>query len=673
MLNLKDQNILILGLGESGLSMARWCVFCGANVWVVDDRETPPHLATLKAEMPQVQFIRGGFEAGVLNAVPVKAVFKSPGLSPTVVKDLWTHAQSLGLSVGTELTLFALAMNELKLKSLYAPNVLAVTGTNGKTTVTSLTAALLRRAHMTVAVAGNIGPALLDTLRTCLKPEMLEQLRAFDLAALEAQIAPSSAQAQALVAHEDIHEVSQKQLHEATGPELGEIGSENGDTDTDIGADGDDVPKALTQDKDEVPLEPLEEQGAVSDVTSLQARQSMTEPAPSALALASASGSATEVVIPFEQLRAQQLLERFPWLPDLPQTWVLELSSFQLQGVSEFEATAATILNISQDHLDWHSDMEDYIQAKAAIFGEKTQRILNREDPRVMAFVPAAKEKVKQALGAKTKSKASAAPIWVEFGYEMPVRAGDFGVEQVNGMAWLVRALPESGLKIKKNQALEELEIQRLMPVDALRIFGRHNASNALAALALASTTQAKLAPMLYALREYTGEPHRIQSVQIIEGVEYIDDSKGTNVGATVAALEGLGHDRKLVLILGGEAKGQDFSPLVQPINRFARAVILIGKDAQQIQEALSTVNVSIVRAQTMQDAVVQASRAAKSADAVILSPACSSFDMFNNYAHRAQVFVQAVQELSEMGAMQSNDDAMDLNSVAGPGPEVQA
>jgi UDP-N-acetylmuramoylalanine--D-glutamate ligase len=358
----------------------------------------------------------------------------------------------------------------------------------------------------------------------------------------------------------------------------------------------------------------------------------------------------------------------------MPQTWVLELSSFQLNGVSEFEASAATILNISQDHLDWHSDMDDYIQSKAAIFGEKTQRILNREDPAVMAFVPQPKEKVKQAFGAKTRSKAAAAstPVWVEFGFEMPVRAGDFGVEQVNGMAWLVRALPESGLKIKKNQVIEELEIQRLMPVDALRIFGRHNACNALAALALASTTQAKLAPMLYALREYTGEPHRIQSVQVIDGVEYIDDSKGTNVGATVAALEGLGHDRKLVLILGGDAKGQDMSPLIKPINRFARAVILLGKDAQQIQEALSSVSVGITRVQTMQEAVMQASRVAKNADAVVLSPACSSLDMFKNYAHRAHVFAQAVQELSEMGEIEGTGASIDQRSDVAHVSEVK-
>ena len=661
MLNLKDQNILILGLGESGLSMVRWCVFCGANVWVVDDRETPPHLATLKAELPQVQFIHGGFEAGVLNAVPVKAVFKSPGLSPEVVKDLWTHAQAVGLSVGTELTLFALAMNELKRKSLYAPNVLAVTGTNGKTTVTSLTATLLRRAHMSVAVAGNIGPALLDTLRGYLKPDRLEQLREFDLAALEAQIAPNSAladvhadahthaDAHASSEHEELQTMSQKESDESIEPNAGAIKDDQADD--------------LMDEKDDSVLEMNEEQGAVSDVTSLQTNEAENDHAPPA--------ETTEVVIPFEQLRAQRLLENFPWLSDLPQTWVLELSSFQLKGVREFEATAATILNISQDHLDWHSDMDDYVQAKSVIFGEKTQRILNREDPAVMAFVPQAKEKVKQAFGAKSKAKASAAPLWVEFGYEMPERAGDFGVEHVNGMAWLVRALPESGLKIKKNQALEELEIQRLMPVDALRIFGRHNACNALAALALASTTQAKLAPMLYALREYTGEPHRIQSVQIIEGVEYIDDSKGTNVGATVAALEGLGHERKLVLILGGDAKGQDFSPLVQPINRFARAVILLGKDAKSIQVALSSVSVNITHVQTMQDAVMQASRVAKSADAVLLSPACSSLDMFKNYAHRAQVFAQAVQELSEMGEIEGAQAAMDPKTVQGHEPEV--
>jgi UDP-N-acetylmuramoylalanine--D-glutamate ligase len=154
-------------------------------------------------------------------------------------------------------------------------------------------------------------------------------------------------------------------------------------------------------------------------------------------------------------------------------------------------------------------------------------------------------------------------------------------------------------------------------------------------------------------LREYIGEPHRIQSIHIIEGVEYFDDSKGTNVGATLAALEGLGHDRKLVLILGGDAKSQDFTPLIEPINRFARAVILLGRDADWIEKSMALSKVKLIRVQNMHEAVRVASLNAQSSDAVLLSPACSSLDMFKNYAHRGQVFLEAVQELSEMGAME--------------------
>ena len=618
MLNLKDQNIMILGLGESGLSMVRWCVLCGANVWVVDDRQDPPHLKTLKEEMPKVQFIQANFQVGVLNAVPVKAVFKSPGLSPAAVQDLWQYAQSQGLSTGTELTLFAMAMNELKQKCLYAPHVLAVTGTNGKTTVTSLTAALLRRAQMKVAVAGNIGPALLDTLQSYLKPIFIESLRDFDLQSLEAEIAKECAPS-----------LGRKQEEAVNVRDQGFVQDQ----------------EAALQEPNPEHLSSIEEVEFLAEIDATS-KEMETEPGPGPEMIAP--------IISSEQLKTQRLLALFPWVADLPQAWVLELSSFQLKGVTEFEPTAASVLNISQDHLDWHADMEDYVQSKAAIFGARTQRVLNRDDPQVMSFVPQAKEKLKpSSLVSKAKSKTPALPLFIEFGFGMPMRAGDFGVEHVNGMSWLVRALADSGLKVKKNQTLEELEIQRLIPVDALRILGRHNASNALAALALASTTQAKLAPMLYGLREYAGEPHRIQSVQVIEGVEYFDDSKGTNVGATVAALEGLGHERKLVLILGGDAKSQDFTPLIQPINRFARAVILLGRDADLIEKSLALVKIAFVRVHTMHEAVQKASLHAKSSDAVLLSPACSSLDMYKNYAHRGQVFIQAVQALSEVGALE--------------------
>jgi UDP-N-acetylmuramoylalanine--D-glutamate ligase len=235
---------------------------------------------------------------------------------------------------------------------------------------------------------------------------------------------------------------------------------------------------------------------------------------------------------------------------------------------------------------------------------------------------------------------------YVAFGTDMPQRPGDFGLEEMNGMVWLVRAL-EADETRKKFQHLEELHIQRFMPADALRIRGRHNASNALAALALCAAAGCALGPILFGLREYRGEPHRVESVGILNGVEFFDDSKGTNVGATVAALNGLGEDRKLILLLGGEGKGQDFSPLAAPIARYVRTVVLFGRDAPLIREAIAATEVPLLDASSMDDAVTQANRAAHAGDAVLLSPACASFDMFKDYAHRAQCFVDAVRALA--------------------------
>jgi UDP-N-acetylmuramoylalanine--D-glutamate ligase len=377
----------------------------------------------------------------------------------------------------------------------YHPAVLAITGTNGKTTVTSLTGQLVERAGKTVAVAGNIGPSLLDTLS----------------------------------AHMD--------------------------------ADS------------------------------------------------------------------------------LPEVWVLELSSFQLDGVQGFEPTAATVLNLSQDHLDWHGGMAQYAAAKARIFGQKGLMLLNREDPLVMAMLP---EPV------KVKLQKPIVRAHQTFGGDMPRRPTDFGIELVNGMAWLVRAMEADETRKRRRGEEEEIHIQRLMPADALRIRGRHNAINALAALALASAAGCSLAPMLYGLREYRGEPHRVELVGLVQDVEYFDDSKGTNVGATVAALEGLGADRQLVLILGGEGKGQDFSPLAAPVARHCRAVVLIGRDAPLIRSALDAGGVPLLDATSMDDAVQQAAGLAHAGDAVLMSPACASFDMFDNYEHRARVFCGAVAALAE-------------------------
>ncbi|MEB0110331.1 UDP-N-acetylmuramoyl-L-alanine--D-glutamate ligase [Variovorax sp. RTB1] len=564
MKHLQDLHVLVLGLGASGLAIARWCARHGAHVTVADTREAPPQLATLQQDVPGATFVGGAFTAALVEGTPVRAVYRSPGLSPEAIAPVADAARAIGLPVAGELDLFAQALADLRIapdvpevpevpveeavaeptpvepeaeageqtdddveadlevavalaeddeeaavaplpvivppEALkgYTPAVLAVTGTNGKTTVTALTGQLVERAGKTVAVAGNIGPTLLDTL----------------------------------AAHMD--------------------------ADT------------------------------------------------------------------------------------LPQVWVLELSSFQLDGVQGFEPTAAVVLNVTQDHLDWHGDMVAYAAAKARVFGARGPMILNRDDATVMAMLPPP---------VRAKLQRPQVRAHVTFGGTMPLRPGDYGIEQINGMGWLVRALEADETQKRKRGAAveEEIFMQRLMPANALRIRGQHNALNALAALALATAAGCQLAPMLYGLREYRGEPHRVESIATVDEVEYFDDSKGTNVGATVAALNGLGAERKLVVILGGEGKGQDFSPLAEPVRNFARAVVLIGHDAPLITEALASTNVPLVQAASMDEAVLLAARSARPSDAVLLSPACASFDMFRDYGHRAAVFRDAVQALADM------------------------
>ncbi len=512
MSSLQQQHILILGLGASGLAMARWCARQGAHVMVADSRSEPPQLPALQNDVPQAQFVSGAFGAQLLQA-DMHAVFVSPGLRPADTEAVLQAAHARQLWTGGELDLFMHALRDLRQARDYAPHILGITGTNGKTTVTQLTGQLLQRAGQTVAVAGNIGPTLLDTLA----------------AALDADA--------------------------------------------------------------------------------------------------------------------------------LPHSWVLELSSFQLHGCTVFEPTAATVLNISQDHLDWHGSMEAYTQAKAHVFGQQGVVVLNRDDPAVMALLPQlqaqAAERAKaadQENAGKKPAKGMQAPArrWVSFGSNLPQRAGDFGLETVNGMSWLVRAMPEEGQVVRTRQARKEeqaapLHMQRLMPAEALRIRGRHNACNALAALALAVEAGAALAPMLHGLREYRGEPHRLEPLGIIRDVEYFDDSKGTNVGATVAALQGLGAERKLVVILGGDGKGQDFAPLAPAVFSHCRAVVLIGRDAALIAAALATSDVPVLQADSLPAAVEMAAEQAQTGDAVLLSPACASFDMFRGYEHRAEVFRQAV------------------------------
>ncbi len=588
MQQLHNQSVLILGLGDSGLAMARWCVRNGAQVQVVDTRAEPPHLAALRAELPQVKFVHGEFEANLVVGQDVRAVFKSPGLSPESVAPVWNAAVVAGLWVGTELTLFAQALTDLQNSMAYHPKVLAITGTNGKTTVTSLTGQLLERAGKRVAVAGNIGPTLLDTLSHALDKAVEEQAAADVIAAQEAaELAADEAAAEQARA---AAEAKEKAAAAQSAP---------------MALDAEEAAQVVAADDEPyaVDLPPL-----------------VPPPPP-----------------PADH-------------PYLPQVWVLELSSFQLEGVDNFEPTAATVLNLTQDHLDWHGSMDGYGAAKARIFGKRGVLVLNREDAGVMAMLDSAPVDVPEVAAKPSRAKTPKVQVraHLTFGGDMPQRPGDYGIEIVNGMTWLVRALEADETRKRKKDDEEEIHFQRLMPADALRIRGRHNALNALAALALAGNAGGDLAPMLFGLREYQGEPHRVEAVTILNGVEYFDDSKGTNVGATVAALHGLGVDRRLVVILGGDGKGQDFAPLSEPVSRYARAVVLIGRDAPALREVLQHSGVKLLDAATLEDAVRHASEQAHSGDAVLLSPACASMDMFRNYAHRAEVFVNAVNHLVE-------------------------
>ena len=571
-MQLQGQHVLILGLGASGLAMARWCAHAGADVTVADTREMPPQLAALQAEWPAVRFVAGPFVGSLVEGTSVRAVFRSPGLAPEVVAPVVEAAQAMGLWQGGELSLFAAGLQDLKDRFGYAPQVLAISGTNGKTTVTSLTGQLVARAGKTVKVAGNIGPTLLDTLTEAMAQAQLwvdQQADAHEAERLAELTSQSDAQSPLHAPEpvsQEVIEVVQDEPHDP----------------------------AAADDDEEAPLLP------------------MAPVAPVAV---------------------------HPMAQALPQVWVLELSSFQLDSSDGFEPTAATVLNISQDHLDWHGSMAAYAAAKARIFGAQALMVLNREDPQVMAMRPAP---------VRVKLQKPVERACVTFGGDMPQRPGDFGIEVMNGMTWLVRALEADETRRRRKDEAEELHIQRLIPADALRIRGRHNAVNALAALALAGSAGCALGPMLYGLREYRGEPHRVEPVAIVGEVEYFDDSKGTNVGATVAALQGLGADRRVVVILGGDGKGQDFGPLADPVTRFARGVVLIGRDAPRIREALQDLGVPLHDAADMADAVAQAAAMAQSGDAVLMSPACASFDMFDHYGHRAEVFCQAVARLAE-------------------------
>ena len=457
-LALSDKNVLVLGLGDTGLSCTRWLAARGARVSAADSRTVPPHAARLAELLPQVTLHTGDFDDTLLQATELLVV--SPGVplaDPAVAR-----AIAAGVGVVGDVELFARAIAALNAQREHPMRLLAITGSNGKSTVTAMCGDMCRMAGLAPCVAGNIGLPVLDAL--------LE---------IEQGLAPA------------------------------------------------------------------------------------------------------------------------------PQVWVLELSSFQLETTSSLNATAATVLNLSEDHMDRYPDMAAYAAAKARIFSGDGVQVLNRDDARVMTM----------ALPGR--------------------RVSSFGMG---------RCPDDEHFGLCDDELCFGGEM--LMPIDALPVAGLHNAVNALAALALTRALDLPMEALLRGLVHFKGLPHRVEKVAEIEGVTWYDDSKGTNVGATEAALYGMGN-RRAVVILGGDGKGQDFSPLKAAVAANARAVLLIGRDAPLIAAAIAGSGIDTYPAASLQDAVEQAQRLAHPGDAVLLSPACASFDMFRNYIERAEVFVAAVKKLA--------------------------
>jgi len=527
--DLKGRQALVLGLGDSGVAMARWAARQGARVRVADTRSADgtdlPQLQALREQAGAIAIEYAGGPAWSERWLDgVDLVAWSPGLSIERGESARFHAlaRERGIAVAGELELFAQALADLR-ESGYRPKVIAVTGTNGKTTTVALAAHLCRGAGLETVAAGNIRPAMLDAL------------------------------------------------------------------------------------------------GAAIDAGAL------------------------------------------------PQAWVLELSSFQLALAQGFAPDAAAILNVSEDHLDWHATMDSYVAAKQRIYGPSTVAVFDRGDaataPRRAAAAPAVRGADAAARRAEAQLPARRAgdarvdagesrtgaplPITITFGVDAPQAAGDFGLVRDGALVWLGQAIADDDAPAgRRRRGPAEFTVRRLMPVDALRIRGVHNQLNALGALALCSAIGVPMAKMLHALRDYAGEPHRCQLLAVIDGVEYYDDSKGTNVGATIAALRGLG--RRYRLIAGGDGKGQDFAPLAGPVHEHAAAVYLIGRDAPLLRASLQATSVPLIDCASLEQAVERAAGDARPGEAVLLSPACASLDMFRSYVHRAEAFAQAVRGIAE-------------------------
>ncbi len=451
---LRNQSVLVIGLGETGLSLARWLTAQGAQVCVADSRVTPPGADTLYKDMPQVDAHFGPFRDESL--IGIERIAISPGVP--LAEPFVQRAIARGIPVVGDIELLAQEIEQVQPK----PKVIAITGANGKTTVTSMVGAMCAAAGLDTQVAGNISPAVLDALR----------------------------------------EREEKQ----------------------------------------------------------------------------------------------------------PQIWVLELSSFQLETTHSLDADAAVVLNVTEDHLDrYDGSMDRYAAAKLRIFHGDGVQVVNRDDTRSAAMRIAGRKQV-------------------SFGLNPPSSDTDWGISREGALIWLMHGS------------------HKILRSDELQVSGLHNVANALAALALCRALDIPLEPLVEALRAFKGLPHRVEKVAELFGVTYYDDSKGTNVGATEAALKGLG--RPAVVILGGDGKGQDFAPLKDAVAEHARAAVLIGRDAPLIEKALQGCGKPIVNARDMDEAVRIATDHAQAGDAVLMSPACASFDMYKNYLHRAETFIAAVKKV---------------------------
>ncbi|MDD5390542.1 MAG: UDP-N-acetylmuramoyl-L-alanine--D-glutamate ligase [Gallionellaceae bacterium] len=467
----QGRKALVVGLGDTGAACVRWLLEHDAQVRGTDTRDEPPHAQHLREAFPEVALTLGGFEPADFDWADL--IVASPGVA-LATPELCAAIEA-GKEVVGDVELFARAVRGSQAK------IIAITGSNGKSTVTSLVGHLCAAVGLETVVAGNIGLPVLEAL-------------------------------------------------------------ENRET---FGRD--------------------------------------------------------------------------------PDVWVLELSSFQLETTSSLHPDAATVLNISQDHMDRYADLSDYAAAKTRVFGISDVgfrmsdvpdciQVLNRDDPMVMAM----------ALTGRAQWTFGLLPSQPGEGREV----GYFGLTTRKERLWLCEG------------------DEALLPVDKLPIAGLHNAANALAALALCRAIGLPYAGLIPALKTFEGLPHRVQRVAEVAGRAFYDDSKGTNVGATAAALHGF--TVPVVLIAGGDGKGQDFSPLREAVMH-ARAVVLIGRDGPLLAEAIGDA-APVFRAETMEEAVNVAFQLSQPGDAVLLSPACASWDMFRNYAHRAEVFVAAVEVLKAVG-----------------------